>query len=212
MLSIATMSTPAQQATLDRATTFGPAPATVFDPKSYTPEGARYCEQVNAFIPADMSYRVRGIRKMAVPEKKTLVARLFKSTKKTDDSSVVLAMGISHARMHLVSLADAQADADIKYRGIDTPAVPALPKRAVQGDREVPLIPLWEAQARPDVRYRWVLAPKAEQKKADAAWDAAHPERRPVKELPKEWRSLNGETGSKTIVPPLPAVDGRVKA
>ena len=181
-----TMTTSTQQKTLDRATTYGPVPETVYDPKSHTPEGVSYCEQINAFVPTGLAYRVRGIRKMATADKKTLVDRIFK--KKTDDS-VVLAMGLSHARMNLVPLAEAQADPEIKFRGIDSPAVPAEPPRAVQGDREVPLVPLWEAQMRPDIRWRLVLAPRAEQKKADAKWFAAHPERIVLKELPMGWRA-----------------------
>ena len=125
---------------------FGPVPATVKYPKERAPQGARYCEEVDAFVPADLPYRIRGIRKEP-PRKKTLLRRILNVGEK-DEFPVVLAMGLTHGKMHLVPLDQAQKDDTIRLHGIEECEHQADP------DFKVGLRPLWEAQTRPDVVYR----------------------------------------------------------
>lgn len=125
---------------------YGPVPVTVKYPKNRAPQGARYCEEVDAFVPADLRYRIRGIRKEA-PHKQTLVRRILNIRHK-DDSPVVLAMGLTHGKMHLVPLAQAQKDDSIRLHGIEDY------EREAEPDFKTGLIPLWEAQTRPDIVYR----------------------------------------------------------
>ena len=58
--------------------TYGPVPDTVLYPKSAAPAGARFCEQVNAYVPADLSYRVRGLPIQGAAQQKTTKAANFK--------------------------------------------------------------------------------------------------------------------------------------
>lgn len=125
---------------------YGPVPATVKYPKDRAPQGARYCEEVDAFVPADLRYRIRGIRKEA-PRKQTLVRRIL-NIKHKDDNPIVLAMGLTHGKMHLVPLAQAQKDDSIRLHGIEDR------ERVAEPDFKTDLIPLWEAQTRPDIVYR----------------------------------------------------------
>ena len=133
---------------------FGPVPATVFFPKEQAPEGARFCEEVNAFVPADLPYRIRGIKKDDSTRKnKTFVQRIFSKNAKKTDTNLVMAMGLTHAKLHLVPLAEAQQNNAIRYHGLEESK--EVVKIEVDEEKfHTKLIPLWEAQARFDIVYR----------------------------------------------------------
>ncbi|PSR74498.1 hypothetical protein PHLCEN_2v9795 [Hermanssonia centrifuga] len=82
------------------------------------PEGTRYCEELNAYVPADLQYRIRGIPVAKETRKKTFVERLFKRQSKDEGEPLVMAMGLTHGKMGLISLGEAQSRAAIVYRGV----------------------------------------------------------------------------------------------
>lgn len=200
-------------------TTFGPVPATVLFPKlQQAPQGARYCEEVHAYVPASYQYRIRGIQVEGPRHcpKKSLVARLFsKPTAKADNESdadnLVLAMGLTHGKMYLVPLEVAQHDNKIRYHGLDDIDTTANDEAAaVEKKYGGDLLPLWEAQTRADVRYRGKNPLRIEQLTSAAVeLDGGKPIR---KELPREYKNFACEHGSKIIVPPLELIDGRFAA
>lgn len=135
---------------------FGPVPATVLFPKIQAPEGARFCEEVHAFVPADLQYRIRGISIQEKTSKnKTFVQRIFGKHAKKTDTPLVMAMGLTHAKLNLVPLAQAQQDNAIRYHGLDDASDNSnTPSMIDEKVFKTELIPLFEAQTRFDVIYR----------------------------------------------------------
>ena len=138
---------------------YGPVPATVKFPKEKAPKGTRYCEEVDAYVPAALTYRARGIK---IQRKKTLVQRIAKAVKKTDDNEeepIVLAMGLTHAKMHLVPLAVAQQNNAIRYHGLDDEE--PIDHEARYG---IKLLSLYEAQTDKNVVYRGFALQEAQRR------------------------------------------------
>ncbi|TCD68496.1 hypothetical protein EIP91_010671 [Steccherinum ochraceum] len=93
---------------------FGPVPSHVHKPKEQAPNGVRYCEELHAFVPSSARYGIRGIHKHVVCP--TLTQRVRKFFRLKVKSELVLAMGLSHSDLSLISLDEAQRRPDIRYR------------------------------------------------------------------------------------------------
>lgn len=105
---------------------FGPVPPQLIAPRLQAPVGARYCEEVDGFVPENLAYRIRGIEK--APRKKVmktqkLADRLFKPKQKIAHEPLVMAMGLTHGKMELISLSHAQLCPNIVYRSVDAGVV-----------------------------------------------------------------------------------------
>ncbi|THG96463.1 hypothetical protein EW026_g5371 [Hermanssonia centrifuga] len=146
--SVATYPYPRAQATTS-ARKYGRVKKTFLIPKA--PEGARYCEEVNAMVPADLPYRIRGIS--IEPRKKTLVERLLRKEFKEDGEPLVIAMGLTHGKMELISLGEAQQSRDIVYRSVEKLDDGENFGRGFRTD----LISLGEAKRRPEIVYRGLV-------------------------------------------------------
>ena len=137
----------------DPVEAFGPVPDMAY-PWVCTRQGARYCSELDAYVPADLFYRVRTIRK-AEPSK-TLVERLLgKKQPVQEATSIVTAGGLTHGKMRLISLKEARKNERIRHYGLDGRReieydTVKRKQEKTQGRR---LIELWEAQARPDMVY-----------------------------------------------------------
>ncbi|EMD35790.1 hypothetical protein CERSUDRAFT_96014 [Gelatoporia subvermispora B] len=92
-----------------------------FVARRHVPHGARYCEELDAYVPADLTYRIRGIQKHQLPLKKRVLTREFwrHEGENAQVNRIVSAIGLTHGTMNLVPLKDAQRNANIKYRGLD---------------------------------------------------------------------------------------------
>ncbi|KAI0915610.1 hypothetical protein AcW1_001487 [Taiwanofungus camphoratus] len=102
---------------------YGPVPeseAGLHWKKKAVPEGARYCEELDAYVPADLPYCIRGIKQARAPLKRRVLTRGFwrPAGKDAAVDRMVCAIGLTHNKMNLVPLAKAQKDASIKYRGV----------------------------------------------------------------------------------------------
>ncbi|OCH89956.1 hypothetical protein OBBRIDRAFT_793771 [Obba rivulosa] len=85
------------------------------------PLGARYCEELDAYVPEDLSYRIRGIKKLRLPLKERILTREFwrRGGDCAKANRIVSAIGLTHSSITLVPLKDAQRNPDIKYRCLD---------------------------------------------------------------------------------------------
>ena len=126
---------------------YGPVPDTVFDPLAKVPEGARYCPMVNGYVPSDLPYRVRGLRNLK--PKKTIGTLLGKKPE------LIMARGLTHSKIRLVSLEEAQQTESIRCHDLGEGL--EIQCDEVQAEEEAlfqrKLLPLWEAQSRHDVKY-----------------------------------------------------------
>ena len=84
-------------------------------PKEHAPAGSRYCEEVDAYVPAHLPYRIRGLRRRSPGWWAKLKWRLKYGF---PYENLVMAMGISHGDIELIDLKEAQKRPDIVYRGV----------------------------------------------------------------------------------------------
>lgn len=91
------------------------------------PPGARYCEELDAYVPAELPYRIRGIKKHRRPLTKRILTRKFWSMAEDAADGVVSAIGLTHSSIRLIPLKVAQQDRVIKYRGISDLFLPTPP-------------------------------------------------------------------------------------
>ncbi|OSX63376.1 hypothetical protein POSPLADRAFT_1033030 [Postia placenta MAD-698-R-SB12] len=83
------------------------------------PDGARYCEELDAYVPAHLTYTIRGIKQTKAPLKDRMRSRRFWRVdgKDAEVDRTVCAIGLTHGKMTLVSLKDAQSDEAIRQAG-----------------------------------------------------------------------------------------------
>ena len=91
----------------------------------YIPPGTRYCEQLHAFIPADLPFH-RSVVKIRAPPvpvekvEKSVFKKIFgKEEKEIEVPTEWIARGVTHSRIHVMPLEEAQAREYIKYRGTE---------------------------------------------------------------------------------------------
>ncbi|KAF7798485.1 hypothetical protein EIP86_009706 [Pleurotus ostreatoroseus] len=108
---------------------YGPVPHTVVWPREHAPAGSRYCPEVDAFVPAHLPYRIRGLKK-AKPRYRFLSKIMHRIRTGQPYENLVMAMGISHGELKLISLQEAQQRPDIVYRTVDILSAPKEPTRA----------------------------------------------------------------------------------
>ena len=94
---------------------FGPRPAHVVWPKEHAPVGSRYCEEVDAYVPADLPYRIRGIHRRNPGWWAKLQWRLKYGF---PYENLVMAMGVSHGEIKLIDLKEARSRPEIVYRSL----------------------------------------------------------------------------------------------
>lgn len=87
----------------------------------YIPEGTRYCEQLHAFVPADLPFYTNRLHKQEAPvcdEEKSLFERVFakKEEHVCEDVKTWRVKGLTHHTFSFVTLEQAQANERIKYR------------------------------------------------------------------------------------------------
>ena len=110
---------------------FVPVPPEIQFPREQAPGGARYCAELDAFVPAERLYKIRGINKARPRITKDFgewVRRVgFKAGIRARPTGpgrwlyyepLVMAMGLSHAELTLVELKEARKRADIVYRPV----------------------------------------------------------------------------------------------
>lgn len=131
---------------------FGPIPETVVCPKLQAPEGSRYCEELDAFVPEGLSYRIRGIGKTN-SHRTSFSARIFPGFFRKEREKLVMAMGLTHAKLKLIPLSEAQRRKDIVYHSVDT----SDNGTASSGGSDSELISLFEARGSPETIYRTLL-------------------------------------------------------
>ena len=84
----------------------------------YLPEGARYCKQLHAFIPAHLVYRSHELHPERVEVKeKNVLKKIFRKKHIGEEVETWTVQGLTHASANLIPLAEAQTMNYIKYRG-----------------------------------------------------------------------------------------------
>ncbi|KAH9946469.1 hypothetical protein B0H21DRAFT_693690 [Amylocystis lapponica] len=88
--------------------------------RKVVPEGARYCEELDAFVPENLPYCIRGIKQRKAPLTQRVFTRGFWRVENEDSGAdrTVCAIGLTHRRMNLISLKEAQNTPWVKYRGV----------------------------------------------------------------------------------------------
>ena len=110
---------------------FGPVPDDIHFPKEQAPPGARYCEEIHAFVPAHLPYRIRGIKKAHPKVTKDFHGWLKRMGHKAGlrvsptrfgrrllYEPLVMAMGLSHGQLKLIELGEARQRPEIVYRSV----------------------------------------------------------------------------------------------
>lgn len=95
---------------------FGPVPHYIYFPKEHAPTGSRYCEEIDAFVPEHLPYRIRGLKKATSKWPWTKLVYRIRYGHKYEN--LVMAMGITHGSIELISLREAQGRPDIVYRSV----------------------------------------------------------------------------------------------
>ncbi|KZT10412.1 uncharacterized protein LAESUDRAFT_424801 [Laetiporus sulphureus 93-53] len=105
------------------APVYGPAPEHLLGAihhRETAPTGTRYCEELDAFVPASLPYSIRGLPKTRAPLAQRLRSgELFRRAgpdAAVDDT--ICAIGLTHRQMTLLPLWQAQGSSAVKYRGI----------------------------------------------------------------------------------------------
>lgn len=131
---------------------FGPVPEGVLCPKVQAPDGSRYCEEVHAFVPDGLPYRIRAIEGANLSKQRPK-GRFFPGSSKRGSGGLTMAMGLTHAKLNLIPLGEAQKRGEIVYHSVDTLDAGDLLNRRFGTN----LISLREARQNPDIKYRTVL-------------------------------------------------------
>lgn len=130
---------------------FGPVPDNVGSPKLQAPAGARFSEELNAFVPENTHYSIRGYEKrILAPTLRHRLRSLFGLKNKPE---LIMAMGLTHSKMSLISLEEAQSRPDIVYRPGEGDCL-SDEELASRGFSD--LITLDEANATDEIRLRSV--------------------------------------------------------
>ncbi|KAI0794802.1 hypothetical protein C8Q75DRAFT_747465 [Abortiporus biennis] len=100
---------------------YGPVPHGVVSPKKQAPNGTRYCEELGAFVPAELPYRIRGVEKTKTKMSSSISRRIARGMGKGREESVelVMVMGLTHRQMKLIPLTEARGRVDLVQHGLD---------------------------------------------------------------------------------------------
>ncbi|OBZ66488.1 hypothetical protein A0H81_13678 [Grifola frondosa] len=136
---------------------FGPVPEPGLPWKpTVIPPGARYCEELDAFVPANRPYGIRGIAKRRAPlMERVRTGELFHVESK--DEQMTMAFGLTHKTIMLVPLMHAQQSAEIKYRGLEgseNKRVERMTSANGTIHKGLTLVPLEQAQKNVEIKYR----------------------------------------------------------
>ena len=99
---------------------FGPRPHHVIWPYEHAPSGSRYCPEADAYVPEKSFYAVRAIKRAPAHPRfwHKLMSRL-KHGRRIPMLKMVVAMGVSHANIELISIKEAQRRPEIVYGGFN---------------------------------------------------------------------------------------------
>ncbi len=131
---------------------FGPVPDAVLCPKVQAPEGSRYCEEIHAFVPKGLPFRIRGIEGTK-PIRQSRKGRFFRGLFNRQPENMIMAMGLTHGDLNLIPLGEAQQRAEIVHHSVDTLNDADLFTRGFRTD----LVSICDARQSPEIKYRTVL-------------------------------------------------------